>query len=89
MNQGKFSDLRKPGWLPTAIVVNILTGGQGKVGADVAPKDLLKVVETGSDTVKIDFQEESFDRSAWQPEKSHPIQVIDGRHKALGLWRLH
>ena len=35
---GRYNDLRKPGWLPTAIVVNILTSEQKKRGLSVVTK---------------------------------------------------
>ena len=35
-DSGKFNDLRKPGWLPTSIVVNILKPDDSRLGAGVS-----------------------------------------------------
>ncbi len=37
---GDFRELRQPGWLPTAIVVNILTASDERLGKRVAAQDL-------------------------------------------------
>ena len=42
---GEFNDLRKPGWLPTAIVVNILQSGDKRRGLEVAPKDSITITD--------------------------------------------
>ena len=41
----EFNDLRKPGWLPTAIVLNILAKGAVRNGSTVADADLASIVE--------------------------------------------
>lgn len=41
----EFNDLRKPGWLPTAIVLNILTKAAVRNGSTVADEDLASIVE--------------------------------------------
>lgn len=70
--------LKKPGWLPTAIVVNILTAGDDRRGLKVKPQHLVTVQQ---------------DRDRWSlsvPDLSDfaegdlaPIEVIDGQHR---LW---
>jgi DGQHR domain-containing protein len=78
---GRYDDLKKPGWLPTALVVNILTPGDERRSAKLDPKDALSVGgESGADT----FVElpEGFGPT-WTPGGLRPIEVIDGQHR---LW---
>jgi hypothetical protein len=44
---GEFDDLRKPGWLPTAIVVNILRADDERLEMKVDRHDLVNVVSDG------------------------------------------
>lgn len=79
---GEFNDLRKPGWLPTAIVVNILQSGDKRRGVEVSKADRISVVDSESPIVKITLPE-NFTGRGWKPEALHPIEVIDGQHR---LW---
>ena len=81
-NSGQFNDLRKPGWLPTAIVINILKAGDERRGQKVAEKDLIAVVDADQKTATIELPSR-FTGSNWRPNQLHPIQVIDGQHR---LW---
>nr|WP_275945319.1 DGQHR domain-containing protein [Bradyrhizobium sp. NBAIM16] len=77
-----FNDMRKPGWLPTAIVINILKPGDKRnLEAEVAPDDSVDV--RSSDSVAelmMPYQEWS---SSWTPKLLPPFEVIDGQHR---LW---
>jgi hypothetical protein len=79
---GEFDDLRKPGWLPTAIVVNILQSGDKRRGEEISAKDRITVVDSDSSTVRIRLPE-NFTGGDWKPERLHPVEVIDGQHR---LW---
>ncbi len=82
---GRFGDLKKPGWLPTAIVVNILDEQSELPGdhhACVEDEDLVIVKDTGTESVSIRLPS-SFTGSTWQPKGRYPIEVIDGQHR---LW---
>lgn len=75
------SDLRKPGWLPTAILVNILPPGSERNGVRIPDADLVRVVDLGETAVlKLPA---SFTGAHWEPEKVYPLEVIDGQHR---LW---
>ncbi|MBZ5525943.1 MAG: hypothetical protein LAP21_27275 [Acidobacteriia bacterium] len=80
----EFRDLRMPGWLPTAVVVNILTADDRRRVRDrVASPDLLQIADHDGDksaTIKLP---KSFTTSSWEPSDLHPIEVIDGQHR---LW---
>ncbi len=73
--------LRKPGWLPTAIIVNILEPGDERNESRIGTADLVTVVDAG-DVVKIELPR-GFTGSNWEPETVFPLEVVDGQHR---LW---
>lgn len=75
------SDLQKPGWLPTAIIVNILPPGSERNGVTIPDTDLIHVEETG-DKATLSLPE-TFTGAEWKPKKVYPLEVIDGQHR---LW---
>jgi hypothetical protein len=79
---GEFNDLRKPGWLPTAIVVNILKSDDERRGIKVTGKDLIEVDDSKPQSLTIRLPEK-FNSPTWKPTSLHPIEVIDGQHR---LW---
>lgn len=78
----EFHDLRKPGWLPTAVVVNVLVEGDTRRGRKVHPNDLVEIRarENGYATVALP---DAFTGRDWRPTQLPPIEVIDGQHR---LW---
>lgn len=76
-----FNDLRKPGWLPTAIVLNILVSGDERNGSIVTDADLASIVDK-SDSIKLRLPYERWNAN-WTPESLPPFEVIDGQHR---LW---
>ncbi len=75
-------DLRNPGWLPTAIVVNIV--GKESTYVKIEDPDMLLIKEEG-DWVILELPE-GFDPekpNEWQPHSYYPLEVIDGQHR---LW---
>ncbi len=81
----KFNDLRKPGWLPTAIVVNILKKDEKRDGENVDPKDLVTIRDKNNQQVEIILPTSFKDAKNWEPSKRHPIEVIDGQHRLLAF----
>ncbi|MBE0682347.1 MAG: hypothetical protein IH589_10570 [Anaerolineales bacterium] len=79
---GDFEDLRKPGWLPTSIVVNILDPEVMRPGQTVSENDRLLIKNETEDFVKI-LLPEGFSGRKWKPSAEYPIEVIDGQHR---LW---
>jgi DGQHR domain-containing protein len=77
--------LRMPGWLPTAIVVNILKPDDQRGPKDrrVEPTDLV-AVNIKKDSVAEISLPAKLETDQWQPA-IHPIEVIDGQHR---LWAL-
>ena len=74
-------DLRKPGWLPTAILVNILPPKSERNGTQIPPEDLI-TVEDKSSAAALHLPKK-FTGSDWKPAKVFPMEVIDGQHR---LW---
>ncbi|MHA1360594.1 MAG: DGQHR domain-containing protein [Candidatus Helarchaeota archaeon] len=79
---GKYDDLKNPGWLPTAIVVNILTKDSKRRGKQVATEDLITVKKEDENFVKI-ILPNSFNKKNWEYKQIPPIEIIDGQHR---LW---
>jgi hypothetical protein len=74
-------DLRKPGWLPTTILVNILEPGAQRDGKRIPNHDLVRVEERDGNSVLV--LPEEFSGPGWEPEEIYPLEVIDGQHR---LW---
>lgn len=74
--------LKKPGWLPTAIVVNILLPTDKRRGRSVANGEDIKVDDQpGSNSVlTLPYGNSIRD---WSPSELEPLEVIDGQHR---LW---
>ncbi|WP_426229274.1 DGQHR domain-containing protein [Pararhizobium sp. DWP3-4] len=71
--------LRKPGWLPTAIVVNILTGGDKRRGKTVNSDSLITIQEEAGGQYKLSVP----DIQVIDDNQLAPFEVIDGQHR---LW---
>jgi hypothetical protein len=76
------ADLRKPGWLPTAILLNILRAGEVRNGRRVHPGDLVRVEPGDGARATVHLPAAG---AAWEPAAGglHPFEVIDGQHR---LW---
>jgi DGQHR domain-containing protein len=71
--------LRKPGWLPTAIVVNILTAGDRRRGREVGAEHLIELVEPTEGCFALSIP----DVAELDENELAPFEVIDGQHR---LW---
>lgn len=74
-------DLRMPGWLPTAIIANILAPGSSRGGNKISEADLITVIRKTNETAELILPRNRHD-STWLP-KVPPIEIIDGQHR---LW---
>jgi DGQHR domain-containing protein len=82
---------RRPGWLPTAIVVNVLAPGETRDGLDPLPEDLRIEVAahewsggTVTDlSVPIRTDADTGEGQLVPPTVTPPLEVIDGQHR---LW---
>jgi DGQHR domain-containing protein len=78
----EFNDLRKPGWLPTAIVINILTAVDRRQGVGVSERDLVEIDDASSGVSHVSLPYQKWSNS-WWPDSLPPFEVIDGQHR---LW---
>lgn len=71
--------LRKPGWLPTAIVINILVEGDERRGRAVRPEHIVQVEADGDSLHSLLVPE----IGVIAADELAPFEVIDGQHR---LW---
>ena len=86
-NVDTFNNLKKPGWLPTAIVVNILKPGDKRKNNQILDvDDSISIEKNGESTSKIvlpkNYITSNFAKN-WNPKSLYPIEIIDGQHR---LW---
>jgi len=75
--------LKKPGWLPTAIVVNFLMPGDQRRGKQVHVADALEI-ERGEHGAHVVLPGGVSDPS-WEPNGLPPVEVIDGQHRLFAF----
>lgn len=73
-----FRDLRMPGWLPTAIIANILPPKAIRKGKQINDKHLIKLKTDGPECQII--LPDSFSSNSWKPDVA-PLEIIDGQHR--------
>lgn len=78
---GEHESLRKPGWLPTGIVINILKPEDQRNGRSLSKQDQITINENGN-LAEITLPA-SYAGKEWVPSSIAPIEVIDGQHR---LW---
>lgn len=76
----EYSDLKMPGWLPTAIIANILAPNSSRGGQTIKYDDLINIVNSKNGTI-ITLPKDSYNKK-WEPIVP-PIEIIDGQHR---LW---
>ena len=70
--------LRKPGWLPTAIVINVLTPSDQRRGKTIAKSHMVRLVEDdGKHHLRLPAKDD------FSNGDLRPFEVIDGQHR---LW---
>lgn len=78
-NSRKNDSLKKPGWLPTAIVVNFLVDGDSRQGQKVDKADLIQVQQGNDDSCVVIRYPETVQGAV------APIEVIDGQHRLFAF----
>ncbi|MCQ6958600.1 DGQHR domain-containing protein [Mucilaginibacter aquariorum] len=73
-------DLKMPGWLPTAIVANILKQGESRGKHSLKDLDVIRLSEVGG-FVNLQLPN-TVNNPDWNPDVP-PIEIIDGQHR---LW---
>ena len=80
--QHRFSQLRKPGWLPTAVVANLVSASTERSGIRAEPRDLITIEGSDNGPFHLVLPEGS-EEASWEPTPSRlePIEIIDGQHR--------
>lgn len=73
----KYLDLKNPGWLPTAIVINILTADDTRDGRKVHSDELIEFVDGSPPKFLVPQTEEQI--------SVPPVEIIDGQHRLLSF----
>lgn len=80
MSDEERRSLRKPGWLPTAIIANIIPEGKERSKLLLDSTDAMKV--DSGDSVHVSIQlPQSWTDSGWKPKGAFPLEIIDGQHR--------
>ena len=81
----RFPELKKPGWLPTALVVNILKPTTRRKDVVPNPEDLIQVEQNGSHLADLVLPKNA-EKPSWRPAGHiRPLEVIDGQHRLLAF----
>ncbi|MGN5734768.1 DGQHR domain-containing protein [Arthrobacter psychrochitiniphilus] len=73
----EFDNLRKPGWLPTAVVVNILNVGDERSGRILSSSEVIEVRDDENSTSAVlNLPDLPANTGAFPP-----LEVIDGQHR--------
>ena len=81
----RFQNLKKPGWLATALVLNVVNANSIRENTKPDPVDLVSIEQTGPTIAQIalPFGAES---PEWEPKgRIYPLEVIDGQHRLLAF----
>lgn len=76
-----YQDLRMPGWLPTAIIANILPPAAKRGSGSLREGDAIKIETNGDSLAYLHLPPNANDPN-WRPIVP-PIEIIDGQHR---LW---
>lgn len=76
-----FNDLMMPGWLPTAIIANILSPGSTRGSHTINDSDLISLTEVTDEISTLTLPTNCLNPE-WNPTVP-PIEIIDGQHR---LW---
>lgn len=77
----RYPDLIMPGWLPTAIIANILPPGAVREGERLTGPDTISIEADSSGSATV-ILPEGLNDPAWRPIVP-PIEIVDGQHR---LW---
>ena len=80
-----FPNLKKPGWLATALVLNVVQATTIREDTKPDPRDLVSIEPTGPNTARIVLPSGA-DSPDWRPHgRIRPLEVIDGQHRLLAF----
>ena len=77
----RFPELRKPGWLPTAIVANLVSADTDRWGFKADLGDLVTIENENETSVRLVLPKGSEDSDWERGGKLDPVEIIDGQHR--------
>jgi DGQHR domain-containing protein len=78
-----YKDLQMPGWLPTAIIANILAPDTKRGKAVIGSNDVIEIEHLSEQMAKLVLPVAANNKN-WNPKVS-PIEIIDGQHRLLAF----
>ena len=81
--QTEFTNLIKPGWLPSAVILNILGAEDLRKGMKVHPADRIDIQINGDGTATVDMP--VTDSPDWALSGLPPFEIIDGQHRLFAF----
>ena len=82
----RFPELKKPGWLPTSLVTNIVKADTARRGTNSNPNDYIQIEKVDSNIVNLVLPDD-VENPDWKPKDSPPLEVIDGQHRLYAFGR--
>ena len=84
------NNMKKPGWLPTGIVVNIIQSPKvsGDTNLSVDAEDMISVIDHTDHPMMATLnlpQAYHNDPDNWKAKKLNPIEIIDGQHRLFAF----
>lgn len=79
----EYENLKMPGWLPTAIVANILPPGADR---GLEKSDAIRIEKVSDTTAKI-ILPAGYLNNSWEPSV-RPLEIIDGQHRLYAFEEL-
>lgn len=77
-------NLKMPGWLPTAIIANILSSGTQRGSETLKSEHAIQIENIDKNICQLTLPQTIYDDN-WDPNVA-PIEIIDGQHR---LWAFH
>ena len=91
-----YSDLVHPGWLPTAILVNVLTENDVRYRGNrelKVPKDKLLTIKKDNGQEFLEIPDEPYGLTAENDnsavDRLQPIEIIDGQHRVFSVDKIN
>jgi len=81
-NAPEYQALKMPGWLPTAVVINVKLQGDSRPSGNLHESDVVSFQDLDGGLAEMTLPVTLL-TLPWDPIDSHPIEIIDGQHR---LW---
>lgn len=79
IKSGEYHDLKKPGWLPTSVIINVLKPDDIRYDKRVNANEIVTIDGT-SPFFHLTLPDE-FEQDEWTFTELAPVEIIDGQHR--------